>query len=69
MEKKPLKRMSIKISDEMHEWIQSESESRGLTMNAIVVFALEIYKQQREVLPQVENMKLLIEQMQLIKKV
>jgi macrodomain Ter protein organizer (MatP/YcbG family) len=69
MEKKSLRRMSIKLSDEMHEWIQSEADSRGLTMNALIVFALETYKQQREVAPQVETMKLLIEQMQLINKV
>lgn len=59
-----LKRMGIKISEEMHEWLMKEAESRGLTMNAVVVFALETYRQQREIGPQVEAMKLLMEQLE-----
>lgn len=46
-----LQRMSIKISEDMHEWIQSESARRGLTMNAIVIIALEHYYNQSVVMP------------------
>lgn len=46
-----LKRMSIKISDDMHEWLQLESQRRGLTMNAVVIFALEHYYNQTQVMP------------------
>lgn len=38
-----LKRMSIKVSEEMHDWLKVEAEKRGLTMNAIIIFALETY--------------------------
>lgn len=46
-----LKRMSIKVSEDMHEWLKVESEKRGLTMNAIIIFALETYHMQLEMIP------------------
>ena len=52
-----LKRMSIKVSEEMHAWLQVEAEKRGLTMNAIVIFALENYYQQQNVMPNLSLLK------------
>lgn len=43
--------MSIKVSEDMHEWLKVEAEKRGLTMNAIIIFALENYYIQLEALP------------------
>ena len=57
-----LKRMSIKVSEEMHDWLKVEADKRGLTMNAIIIFALENYYRQNEVIPTMEAMKVLIEQ-------
>lgn len=51
-----LKRMSIKVSEDMYEWIQSEGEKRGLTMNAVIIFALETYYQQTTIIPQLPRM-------------
>lgn len=51
-----LKRMSIKVSEDMHEWLQSESEKRGLTMNAIMIIALEHYYNQTQVMPHLSEL-------------
>lgn len=59
-----LKRMSIKVSEEMYNWISDEAEKRGLTMNAVVIFALETYYNQQTVMPNISAMKELFEQMQ-----
>lgn len=41
-----LKRMNIKVSEDMHTWLQNEANERGLTMNAVIIFALETYRNQ-----------------------
>lgn len=46
-----LKRLGVRVRPEMHEWLTKQAESRGLTLNAIVIFALETYYQQQEVMP------------------
>lgn len=63
-----VKRMNIKISEDMHTWIQQEADKRGLTMNAVIIFALETYYNQQTVIPsmnallqEVERQKLLQE--------
>ena len=53
-----LKRFSVTVAEDMHAWLAEQSEKRGLTMNALVIFALEMYRKQEEVGPQ---MKLLQE--------
>ena len=53
-----LKRFNVTLSEDMHAWLAEQSEKRGLTMNALVIFALEMYRKQEEVGPQ---MKLLQE--------
>ncbi|MEK3997381.1 hypothetical protein MKY29_21980 [Psychrobacillus sp. FSL K6-2365] len=58
------KKMSIKISEDMHEWIAFESEKRGLTMNAVIIFALETYQQQSTILPNIAMMKEMMEKME-----
>ena len=49
-----LKRFNVTLSEDMHTWIAEQSEKRGLTMNAIVIFALEMYRKQEEVSPQMK---------------
>lgn len=44
-----IQRMSIKISEEMHDWIRKESDRRGLTMNSIIILALENYHKETTV--------------------
>lgn len=51
-----LKRLNIKVSEEMHAWLQIESSKRGLTMNALVIFALENYYAQQRMLPNMDRM-------------
>jgi len=41
-----LKRLNVRIRPEMHEWIATAAESRGLSQNAMVILALETYMQQ-----------------------
>ena len=50
-----LKRMSIKVSEEMHAWLADEAEKRGLTMNAIVIFALENYYKEAIAIPSIKK--------------
>ena len=34
-----LKRMSIKVSEELYNYISAEAEREGLSMNAVIIFA------------------------------
>lgn len=54
--KMAIKRMNIKISEDMHTWIQQEANKRGLTMNAVIIFALETYYNQTTVVPNMQKM-------------
>ena len=57
-----LQRMSIKVSEEMHEWLKVEAEKRGLTMNALVIFALENYYTQTMALPNMQKVMQYVEE-------
>lgn len=56
-----VKRLNAHISEEMHTWLKIEAEKRGLSMNAIVIFALETYYMQQQVMP---NMGRMLEQLE-----
>ena len=58
-----LKRMSIKVSEELYNYIASEAEREGLSMNAVIIFALNNYKTQNTVLPSMNAMKELLEKL------
>lgn len=51
-----VKRLNAHISEEMHAWLKVEAEKRGLTMNAIVIFALEFYQMTQNTLPNMGRM-------------
>ena len=55
-----LKRFSVTVSEAMHTWIAEQAEKRGLTMNAVVIFALETYRKQEELGPQMQLLQELI---------
>lgn len=55
-EKTELKRLNIRVRPEMHEFLKSHADARGLTMNAMCIFALETYFQQQQVLPHLEEL-------------
>lgn len=38
-----MKRLNIKVNEEMYDWVAEQSSKRGLTMNAVVILALETY--------------------------
>jgi len=59
-----LKRMSIKVAEELYEWISKEADKRGLTMNAVIIFALETYQNQREVIPNISVRKELMDKLE-----
>lgn len=52
-----LKRMSIKVSEELYNYISAEAEREGLSMNAVIIFALNNYKTQNTVIPNIDTMK------------
>lgn len=62
-----LKRMSIKVSEELYNYISDEAEREGLSMNAVIIFALNNYKTQNSVGNNVDVMKELLEQLQQVK--
>lgn len=43
-----LKRMSIKVSEDLYNYISSVAEREGLSMNAVIIFALKNYKKINE---------------------
>lgn len=51
-----LKRLNVRLRPEMYDWIKQHAESRGLTMNAMMIFALETYYQQQMIMPQLPRM-------------
>ena len=59
-----LKRMSIKISEELYNYISAEAEREGLSRNAVIIFALNNYKTQNTVVPGMEMMKELLEKLE-----
>lgn len=38
-----MKRLNIKVNEETYNWISEQSNKRGLTMNAVVILAIETY--------------------------
>lgn len=63
-----LRRMSIKVSEELYNYISNEAEKEGLSMNAVIIFALNTYKTQNTVVPNIEVMKDLLEALEKEKK-
>lgn len=63
-----LKRMSIKVSEDMHTWLQQEADKRGLTMNAVIIFALETYYNQTTVMPNIPKMMEALEKLEQVEK-
>lgn len=59
-----LKRMSIKVSEELYNYIAEEAEREGLSMNAVIIFALNNYKTQNTVVPGMEVMKKLLNEIE-----
>ena len=55
-----LKRFNVTLAEDMHAWLAEQSEKRGLTMNALVIFALEMYRKQEEVGPQMKMIQELL---------
>ena len=56
--------MSIKISEELYDYISAEAEREGLSRNAVIIFALNNYKTQNTVVPGMETMKQLLEKLE-----
>ena len=59
-----LKRLNVRIRPEMHEWLQKSAEARGLSMNAMVIFAIETYVQQQQMMPILPQMMKQLEDME-----
>ena len=56
-----LRRMSIKVSEELYDFIANEAEREGLSMNAVIIFALNNYKKEQTVMPSLNNANILME--------
>lgn len=51
-----MKRFNLMLTDDMHAHIQQNAENRGLTMNAVVIVALEYYFHQHEAIGSMHEM-------------
>lgn len=51
-----LKRMNIRVTPEMHSFLTIQAEKRGITLNAMCIFALETYVQQQMTMSLIPNM-------------
>lgn len=51
-----LKRMSLKVSEELYNYIAAEAEREGLSMNAVIIFALNNYRKENMVVPNLPEM-------------
>lgn len=51
-----MKRLNVRVRPEMHEWLARNAEMRGLSINAMVIMAIETYVQQQEVIPLLPGM-------------
>lgn len=51
-----LRAFNVRLPKELHEYTKLQAEKRGLTMNAIIIFALENYYTQMQVLPHLEDL-------------
>lgn len=51
MSKNDLVSIHLRITPQMKQMIEKHSKMRGLTQNAIMIFALETYFTQQEVIP------------------
>lgn len=47
--KMTMKRLNIKVNEETYNWINDQAKKRGLTMNAVVILAIETYLTQNVV--------------------
>lgn len=43
------KRLNIKVSEDMYNWVADQAEKRALSLNSVVVLALETYATQQVV--------------------
>lgn len=59
-----LRRMSLKVSSELYEFINEQATKEGLSMNAIIIFALNNYKDQKTVVPNIGVMQELLERIE-----
>lgn len=50
-------RLSITMPEDVHNWVTEQAEKRGLTMNAIVLLALEQYRETSLTASQLEELK------------
>lgn len=64
-----LKRMSIKVSEDLYNYIAAEAEKDGLSMNAVIIFALNNYRRENMVVPQLGAMAEMYGQMEKRKQV
>lgn len=50
MSKSNLQRMNIRISKDLHELLKQSADTRGFSMNAMVIMALETFLAQQQVI-------------------
>lgn len=51
-----MKRINLRVSDEMNDYLEAKAEKSGLTKNAVIIMALENYATQQSMLPHIGDM-------------
>lgn len=61
-------RLSVRVSADLNDWLDNESKAMGMPKSAIVAFATELYRQQKNVTGNMPSMISLMEQADLKKE-
>lgn len=60
--------MHFVMSDELKEWVESQSKSFGMSQSAFINFCISQYKQQSEAMRVMQNLNPLVEKLQELQK-
>ena len=64
-----ISRLNTRLPDELNDWLDIESARTGLSKNAIVLFSIENYRKEKEVLTSMANMGELVAKIEQMEKV
>jgi len=54
--KKELKRLNVRIGDEMYNWLKDKSEELNISINSLVILAINNYIREETVIPNIPKM-------------
>jgi hypothetical protein len=68
MEKRKLVRVNTNITEEINEWLNSESARTGVPKSSLILMALSQYKDQKNVMAQIPELLNAMQNLQTLEK-